>query len=239
MTKPLEWRNLNVDRGGRQVLEDVSFSVAAGETYALLGGNGAGKSTTLLATLGFLPSAGGELLVQGQSVTSDPTSVRRKIAYLPEAVSLYPQLSARENLEYFLALAKIEPSSTAIDAALDQVALDPAARDQRLESYSKGMRQKVAIALALLRNTEILLLDEPTSGLDPVAIDELHALVRKLADEGKTILMVTHDVYGACQVANRIGLLHQGRLVGEFAAAPGERISTETVHKAFAEGGQA
>ncbi|MEM1436414.1 MAG: ABC transporter ATP-binding protein [Pseudomonadota bacterium] len=237
MTTPLELKDLCVDRAGKRVLEAVSFSVDTGETYALLGGNGAGKSTTLLATLGLLPSASGRLLVNGQQIEQDPEGIRRNIAYLPEAVSLYPQLSARENLEYFLALADVEPSVQAIDSALDQVALAAEARDQRLESYSKGMRQKVAIALALLRGTEILLLDEPTSGLDPVAIDELHTLVRKLATEGKTILMVTHDVYGACQVANRIGLLQRGRLVGEFTAEDGERIATEAVHRAFAEGG--
>jgi ABC-2 type transport system ATP-binding protein len=102
-----------------------------------------------------------------------------------------------------------------------------------LRDYSKGMRQKVAIALALLRNTGILLLDEPTSGLDPTAIDEFHTLVRGLADAGRAVLMVTHDVYGACQVADRLGLLRSGRLVEQFTAPAGERIPTETVHRAF------
>jgi ABC-2 type transport system ATP-binding protein len=101
------------------------------------------------------------------------------------------------------------------------------------------MRQKVAIALAILRDTDILLLDEPTSGLDPMAIDEFHTLVRGLADAGKAILMVTHDVYGACQVADRIGLLHAGRLVDQFAAPAGQRIDTETVHRAFSAQGAA
>ncbi len=95
------------------------------------------------------------------------------------------------------------------------------------------MRKKVAIELAINRDTDILLLDEPTSGLDPSAIDEFHDLVRDLADSGKTILMVTHDVYGACQVADRIGLLRGGKLVGEFSAPEGGRIETETVHRAF------
>ena len=97
------------------------------------------------------------------------------------------------------------------------------------------MRQKVAIALAILRQTPVLLLDEPTSGLDPIAIDEFNALVRKLAEQGKTILMVTHDVYGACQVADRIGLLRQGQLVGRFEAKADGRIETERVHAAFAQ----
>jgi ABC-2 type transport system ATP-binding protein len=123
----------------------------------------------------------------------------------------------------------------AIDAALDQVALPLEARTRRMQAFSKGMRQKTAIALALLRDTPILLLDEPTSGLDPVAIDEFHDMVKALALAGRTVLMVTHDVYGACQVADRVGLLRGGRLVGSFAAAEGGRIDTETVHAAFAE----
>jgi ABC-2 type transport system ATP-binding protein len=116
---------------------------------------------------------------------------------------------------------------------LDRVGLSVEARATRLRNYSKGMRQKVAIALAILRDTDILLLDEPTSGLDPMAIDEFHDLVRGLAAAGKAILMVTHDVYGACQVVDRIGLLRSGRLVDEFAAPAAGRIDTETVHRAF------
>ena len=97
------------------------------------------------------------------------------------------------------------------------------------------MRQKAAIALALLREAPIFLLDEPTSGLDPVAIDEFNQLVKELASSGATILMVTHDVYGACQVANRIGLLRKGELVGEFEATVNQRIDTEEVHAAFSQ----
>lgn len=234
MSLPLRVEDLCVDRGGRRVLDGITFSVEAGQIYALLGGNGAGKSTTLLTALGFVPTVSGSFHINGRAIGDGDPASRHAIAYLPESVSLYPHLSARENLEYFLSLAGVATSAGAIDEALDRVALVFEARDARLESYSKGMRQKVAIALALLRDTQILLLDEPTSGLDPVAIDELHELVRGLAAEGKTVLMVTHDVYGACQVADRIGLLQQGRLVGEFVAEDGQRISTERVHEAFA-----
>ena len=104
-----------------------------------------------------------------------------------------------------------------------------------MHTYSKGMRQKVAIAMAILREAPILLLDEPTAGLDPVAIDEFNRLVRDLAEAGRTILLVTHDVYGACHVADRIDLLHKGELVGAFDRPPGmDRIDTEAVHGAFA-----
>jgi ABC-2 type transport system ATP-binding protein len=229
----LQAEQLRVLRAGKVVLAGVSFAVARGEVYGLLGGNGAGKSTTLATFLGFLPVAGGRVLVNGQDVASDLIAARRAMAYLPEAASLYEHLDARENLRYFLQLAGVRCSEADIDAALDRVRLGAEARSLTLRGYSKGMRQKVAIALAILRGTDILLLDEPTSGLDPTAIDEFHALVRALADAGKAILMVTHDVYGACQVADRIGLLHGGQLVDQFEAPAGGRIDTETVHRAF------
>lgn len=235
MTPSLEARSLSLVRDGTVVLDDVSFAVAPGEVYALLGGNGAGKSTTLLTFLGFLAPSNGSVLVGGREVSSDVEAARAQIAYLPEAASLYGHLDAYENLGYFLDLAGRKVTRAALDAALDQVDLPREARARRMQSYSKGMRQKTAIALALLRDTPILLLDEPTSGLDPVAIDEFHDMVKALASAGRTVLMVTHDVYGACQVADRVGLLRRGLLVGSFEAAPGERIDTETVHAAFAQ----
>ena len=226
--------NLSVSRGGIEVLDAVSFTVEQGSIFALLGGNGAGKSTTLLTFLGFLTPTGGRVRVKDMDVHTDIEAVRKTIAYLPEAASLYEHLNARENLAYFLRLSDAVAGADAIDAALEHVSLDRDARDRKLRNYSKGMRQKVAIALALLRDTDILLLDEPTSGLDPVAIDEFNDLARGLSGRGKTVLMVTHDVYGACQVADRIGLLRRGSFVGEFSAQAGSRIDTEVVHRAFA-----
>jgi len=228
----LQADSLHVSRSGKKVLSGISFTVDAGEVYALLGGNGAGKSTTLLSFLGFLSPDSGLLQVNEKNVHPDIVAARNVIAYLPESASLYAHLNAYENIDYFLQLAGKNESQNAIDNALDQVALAPESRQRKLSDYSKGMRQKVTIALAILRDTDILLLDEPTSGLDPNAIDEFHNIVRRLADNGKAILMVTHDVYGACQVADKIGLLHDGSLVGEFTAKQG-RIDTVTVHKAF------
>ena len=226
--------NLVVERGGNPVLHDVSFDIKKGEIFALLGGNGAGKSTTLLTLLGFIKPVSGSAQILGHDILKDIKSIRAIVAYLPEAATLYGHLSAYENLDYFLSLAKIKAVSSNMDDVLDIVALQRDARKQHLSSYSKGMRQKVAIALALLRDTPVLLMDEPTSGLDPVAIDEFNVLARQLANDGKTILMVTHDVYGACQVADRIGLLRGGQLVGSFDTQDGKRIDTERVHAAFA-----
>lgn len=229
----IEAHALTVEINSTPILKNLSFSVEKGEIYALLGGNGAGKSSTLKTFLGFNSPASGTASIAGQDVTTYLDQIRKKTAYLPENATLYPHLTARENVEYFLSLAGIDKSNSNIDQAFARVALQSDARDRQLHTYSKGMRQKTAIALAILREAPIFLLDEPTSGLDPIAIDEFNRLVTELASGGATILMVTHDVYGACQVANRIGLLRHGELVGEFEAPQHGRIDTEQVHSAF------
>jgi ABC-2 type transport system ATP-binding protein len=231
----VEARGLSVTRGDKSVLSDIDFEVCKGEVFALLGGNGAGKSTTLHTFLGLLTPKSGDALLFGQSVHSDLASVRSRVAYLPEAATLYGHMTAIENIEYFLSLVGISKSQSDIEKALDRVSLQKEAHTQHMERYSKGMRQKTAIALALLRETPVLFLDEPTSGLDPVAIDEFNQLITSLSDAGTTIVMVTHDVYGACQVAHRIALLRRGTLVASFAADESGKIDTETVHAAFAE----
>ena len=228
-------KDLVVTRSGTRVLQGISFTAEPGSVYALLGGNGAGKSTTLLTLLGFLSPDSGTVTILDSDITKNVSRLRQQIAYLPEAATLYPHLNAYENLDYFLDLAGKTTTQDDLDKVLDEVGLQSEARARHMDNYSKGMRQKVAIALAILRETPVLLLDEPTSGLDPVAIDEFNALVRKLAGQGKTVLMVTHDVYGACQVADRIGLLRHGKLVGNFDAEPGRRIETDKVHAAFAQ----
>ena len=176
----------------------------------------------------------GQAQLNGVAIHNNTQLIHNQVTYLPESVNLYVHLSAIENLEYFLALSGTSRSVNEINQALDRVDLTSQFRAKKLSSYSKGMRQKVAIALALLRKTPILFLDEPTSGLDPIAIDEFHRIVSALTLENTTIFMVTHDVYGACQVANRIGLLRNGRLVDLFDAPENEKIAAETVHKAFA-----
>jgi ABC-2 type transport system ATP-binding protein len=206
--------------------------------FALLGGNGAGKSTTLLTCIGLLAPSQGEVRILGRSPSAEPEAVRASLAYLSETATLYEHLTARENLRYFLDLAGKNASDADINAALDTVGLQSAARDQRTARFSRGMRQKVAIALAILRETPVLLLDEPTSGLDPVAVDEFNQLLVTLRQRGVAILMVTHDLFGACEVATAIGLLRDGRLVSTFTAgtdADGRHttLDVETVRRAF------
>lgn len=234
----LQVRNLHVTRSGKEVLSRLDFTVAAGEVFALLGGNGAGKSTTLLTCIGLLAPSQGDVRILGRAPSAEPEAVRASLAYLSETATLYEHLSARENLRYFLDLAGKNASDEALESALDTVGLQPAARDQRTARFSKGMRQKVAIALAILRETPVLLLDEPTSGLDPVAVDEFNQLLITLRQRGVAILMVTHDLFGACEVATSIGLLRDGRLVSTFTAGTGADgqhmpLDVETVRRAF------
>lgn len=226
-------RDLVVRYGERRVLDRLSLSVAAGEVYALLGGNGAGKSTTLQALLGFLKPQSGVVQVAGRDPAAEPEAVRRAIAYIPENVALYEHLSARENVHYFLKLAGARRTAADVEAAFASVGLPKEAWERRVSGFSKGMRQKTAIALAMLRQASILLLDEPTSGLDPGASADFNDLVSRLRTEGAAILVVTHDLFGAADVADRIGFLDQGRIVEEMAASGPERFDIRALHARF------
>ncbi|WP_439486137.1 ABC transporter ATP-binding protein [Blastomonas fulva] len=227
--------DLVVERGDRRIVDGLCLSLAPGEIYALLGGNGAGKSTTLFAILGFLPFSSGTLTVCGQDPRSSPDAVRASVAYLPENVALYDHLTARENVEYFLKVADCARPRADIEQAFQSVSLAATAWDQRAGRFSKGMRQKTAIALALLRNTPLLLLDEPTSGLDPAAAADFHALLEALSARGVSILMVTHDLLGAADTADRIGLIAGGRIANEWRAQDtGPRFDLNTLHDGFA-----
>lgn len=234
MADLLTIEGLVVERGGRRVVDGLSLGLAAGDVYALLGGNGAGKSTTLFAILGLIPRSAGLLQVAGRDPAQAADGVRASVAYLPENVALYPAFTARENVGYFLELAGTPRAADAIDDAFSAVKLAPDAWDRPVGGFSKGMRQKTAIALALLRQTPLLLLDEPTSGLDPAATRDFHALVGEVAARGVAVLMVTHDLFGAADVAGRIGLLAGGRLAREWQAAEGSpRFDLNALHEGF------
>lgn len=230
----LSIENLVIERGDRRVLDGLSLRLGAGEVYALLGGNGSGKSTTLYAILGFLDRQGGAIGVHGRDPAREPDAVRRAVAYLPENVALYDHLTARENVAYFLSLADVRRSDAEVAEAFRAVRLDPAAWNRRAGSFSKGMRQKTAIALAMLRGAPLLLLDEPTSGLDPAAAQDFHTLIEDLGRRGVAVLMVTHDLLGAADVADRIGLIDQGRIAREWRAAEaGPRFDLQALHRGF------
>lgn len=211
--------DLTLGYHSRTVLAGLNLTVHAGEIYALLGGNGAGKSTLLSAFLGFLTPNSGRIDVCGVDPVRDPQAARRKLAYVAENVALYEHLSALENLDYMLTLAETPLPFAELEAVLVSVGLVPDAAHRRVGSYSKGMRQRVAIALALARGAPVLLLDEPTSGLDPQGMADFAELLATMRERGKAVLMVTHDLLGAIESADRIGFLAEGRLMDEFQAS--------------------
>ena len=208
-------QGLSVAFSGKRVLAGLDLQVEGGSIYALLGGNGAGKSTTLSVLLGFTRPDAGQAHVAGVTPWEAPDRARAQLAYLPENVALYEHLSAVENVDYLLSLSGRRQGADAIAEALRAAGLQETAWHQRLGGFSKGMRQKVAIATALMREVPLLLLDEPTSGLDPGASADFHALLEPVRARGTAVLMVTHDLLGAVEVADRIGVLEQGHIVHE------------------------
>lgn len=214
----LHARGLTKRFGRQTALDSLDLAIHAGEVYALLGPNGAGKTTTINLFLGFLAPDSGSALVDGLDVQAEPLETKRRLAYLPEQVALYPALSGRENLKYFAALAGHDLDDSALAGFLDRAGLQREAHDRRAGTYSKGMRQKVGVALALAKGAQALLLDEPTSGLDPSASVEFSDLVQRLADNGAAVLMATHDLFRVKDTATRVGVLVDGRLRDEIAS---------------------
>ncbi|KZN28777.1 ABC transporter ATP-binding protein [Pseudoalteromonas luteoviolacea S2607] len=194
-------------------LQGLSLTVNQGEILALLGPNGAGKTTTINCLLGFLKPDKGRISVAGYSPQEDVALVRKQLAYIPEQVALYPRLSGLENLVYFSKIAKVAMADCDLRALLEIVSLPNHAIDKPVSSYSKGMRQKVGIAIALAKKSKALILDEPTSGLDPSASHEFSQLIQRLARQGVAILMATHDLFRAQEDAHRVAIINRGKLV--------------------------
>jgi ABC-2 type transport system ATP-binding protein len=199
-------------------LDKLDLKIEPGEVFCLLGANGAGKTTTINLFLGFIKPSAGIARVKGVDVQKEPLATKRDLAYIPEQVMLYRNLSGLENLEYFTALAGQNGYSKAdFTRVLEEAGLPREAVDQRVSTYSKGMRQKVGIAIALAKRAGALLLDEPTSGLDPKAANEFSNQLRRLADSGVAVLMATHDLFRAKETGSRVGIMKHGRLVATYA----------------------
>jgi ABC-2 type transport system ATP-binding protein len=214
----LEARQLVVHYKNHRAIDGLDLSIPAGCVYALLGGNGAGKTSTINTFLGFNRPAAGNVFIDGESPDQNPAAVRAKLAYLPENVALYEYMSGLENLDFFCKLANIRISRQHAHDLLVNTGLQADAHDRRVSTYSKGMRQKVGLAIASAKQAKVMLLDEPTSGLDPSAANDFAQRIRAAADLGMSVLMATHDLFNAKQVADRIGIMKAGRLVEEFDA---------------------
>lgn len=199
----------------RTVVDHLNLHVAAGEIYALLGPNGAGKSTTIGCLLGFVRPDGGRITLAGSPLPAAEAAVRHA-AYIAENVALYDKLSGAENVEFFMRLLGQVPSRARIEQLLERAGLPAQAWHRQAQGYSKGMRQKVGIVMALAKGAQVLVLDEPTSGLDPAASVSFGELIRSLAADGAAVLMATHDLFRAQELAHRCGMLVGGHLISEW-----------------------
>ena len=214
---------LVVNRGGRRVLDEITFDVAPGEIVGLIGPNGAGKTTTLAVLSTLLAPDAGEVRIAGHDLRRAPQAVRRSIGRVPQETALYPTLTGRENAAFFARLggARAADARRAADTALEQIGL-AARADERTAVYSGGMQRRLSLACGLLGSPPVLLLDEPTVGVDPQSFESIVVAIRAHAKGGAGLLYSTHNMEEAEQLCDRVVLIDRGRVVA--TGAPGQLI---------------
>ncbi len=199
---------------GLLALDHLNFKVEPGEIFCMFGANGAGKTTAINLFLGFIPPSEGTALIEEIDVVKEPLKSKEYVAFVSENVMLYGNFTAYQNLDYFSKLAgKRNLTKAEYAHVMKRVGLQKEAFDMRTKNFSKGMRQKLGIAVAILKDAPNLILDEPTSGLDPKAGQEFLDLIIELRDKGKSIFISSHDIFRAKQIADRVGFMLQGKLV--------------------------
>jgi len=218
---------------GLLALDDVSFSVNTGQIFAMLGGNGAGKTTTINIFLNLIEPTSGQTKINGIVSHENPLKAKEYVSFVSENVMLYPEFTALQNIDFFVRLGgKLNYSKDYYRKVLLRVGLQEDAHNKKLKGFSKGMRQKCGIAIAILKDAPAILLDEPTSGLDPKAGLELIRLLAELRDEGKAILMSTHDIFRAKEIADEVGIMNNGKFV---MIKSREEIEHEDLEKLYVE----
>ena len=230
----LEIIDMTKHYGDVHAVNDLTLAIAPGEIFTMLGANGAGKTTTLMVALGFTEPTAGTVKICGVDVTRDPLEAKRHVAYVSENVMLYGNFTARQNLEFFTKLGgRKQVEASEYDQVMDRVGLQRDAFDRRVKGFSKGMRQKLGIAIAIMKNAEVILLDEPTSGLDPKSGAEFLQLLAELREENKAIWMTTHDIFRAKQIADRVGIMVEGNLVKIFTRDELGQEDLESIYVEF------
>jgi len=234
----IEVESLEKRYGEHAALGGVSFEVQRGEVVGFLGPNGAGKTTTMKILTGYISPSGGRATVAGHDVVTAPEQVRARLGYLPEAAPVYPEMRVEDYLEFVgrvRGLGRSERAS-AVARAMERTGLSPRAR-QTIGTLSKGYRQRVGLAQAILHEPDLLILDEPTSGLDPNQISDIRALIRELGQK-KTVLLSTHILSEVQATCDRVLILHQGRLVADGPTAEvTAQERSELTHVVFGPGG--
>jgi ABC-2 type transport system ATP-binding protein len=199
---------------GQLAVDHLNFKVEPGEIFCMFGANGAGKTTTINLLLNFLPPTEGTALIEGVDVTREPLRSKEYVSFVSENVMLYGNFTAYQNLDYFTKLAgKRGLAKPDYAKVLKSVGLQEEAFDMRTKNYSKGMRQKLGLAIAVIKDAPNILLDEPTAGLDPKSGREFLNLLIQMRDGGKSIFMSTHDIFRAKLIADRVGFMKKGQLV--------------------------
>jgi ABC-2 type transport system ATP-binding protein len=209
----IEIKELVKTYGEQRAVDAISFQVARGEIVGFLGPNGAGKSTTMKILTGYLGQDSGEARVCGLSVNEQPLETKKKIGYLPEANPLYPDMYVREYLDFIADVHHVADKKTRIDAVIDLVGLTPESK-KKLGQLSKGYKQRVGLAAALIHNPEVLILDEPTSGLDPNQIIEIREVIKALGKD-KTVLFSSHILQEVEALCDRVVIINKGKLVAD------------------------
>lgn len=205
--------NLTKYYGDVAAIRDVSFSADKGEILAFLGPNGAGKTTTMRILTAYMPPSAGSAQVAGYDVFNDSLEVRRRVGYMPETVPLYPEMTVRSYLDFAARLRGVDDRRKRVEAAMETCHVADYA-EMAIGKLSKGYRQRVGLAQALVHDPEILILDEPTLGLDPKQIIEVRELIRSLGGE-RTIILSTHILSEASQVCGRVVIINEGQIVAE------------------------
>ncbi|MFP5470995.1 MAG: gliding motility-associated ABC transporter ATP-binding subunit GldA [Bacteroidia bacterium] len=203
--------------GEQNALDDVSFSVKSGEIVGFLGPNGAGKSTTMKILTSYIPPTSGYAEVCSIDVMTDSIEVRKKIGYLPEHNPLYLDMYVREYLEFVAGIHKLDNIKQRVDTMIDTVGLQ-IERKKKIGTLSKGYRQRVGLAQALIHEPEVLILDEPTSGLDPNQLEEIRGLIKKLGKE-KTVILSTHIMQEVEAICDRVLIINHGKIVADDDAS--------------------
>jgi len=216
----IEAIDLSKSFGTTIAVDHINLAIKPGEIFCLLGSNGAGKTTTINLFLNFVAPTAGVARIGGLNVVEYPLETKKKLAYIPEQVTLYRNLTGLENLRFFSRLAgAAADSDEELLGVLTQAGLTADQSRARIASYSKGMRQKVGIAITIAKGASALLLDEPTSGLDPKASNDFSTLLADLSGRGVAILMATHDLFRARESGTSVGIMKHGRLVETLGTA--------------------
>lgn len=212
----IQTNELTKKYGDFVAVEGLNLMVKPAEVFGLLGPNGAGKTTTILMLLGLTEPTSGWVQVLGYDPSRQPLSIKSKTGYIPDQVGFYDELTARENLIYIAKLNGLSRQETAqrVNESLHKVGLSEVA-DQRVGTFSRGMRQRLGVADVLIKNPQLIIMDEPTQGLDPELARDFLDLIRKLSDAGITILLSSHLLPQVQEVCDRVGLFHRGRIVLE------------------------